>query len=50
MSFQLTFLQDAMANKRDYVGVCAVIDRALEGRPSDRTSRPVLEAVEKLTT
>jgi len=52
-----TFIQDSMANEQEYVElglncaeVCKVIDRGLNGRPTDELSQSVLEAIEQLTT
>ena len=46
-----------MADKEDYVDlglacvdVCRVLDRGMNGRRADDLSRPVLEAIEQLTT
>ena len=56
IGFRLTFTQDLMVNKQDYVDlgqfcadVCKALDRGLEGRRSDELSSSVLEAIEKLT-
>jgi hypothetical protein len=56
LSFQLTSVQDSMANKQDFVElgkscgrVCQALDRGLNGRRSDELSRSVLEAIGELT-
>jgi hypothetical protein len=57
MSFRLTLIQDAMANKQDYVDlglscadVCKALNRGLEGRQLDELSKSVLGVIEQLTT
>jgi hypothetical protein len=57
MTSQLTFIQDSMANERDYLQLglnCAevgkALDRGLEGRRFDKLSKSVLGAIEQLTT
>ena len=57
MNFELTFMQDDMADEKDYVDlgrscadVCKTLDRGLEGRRSDEIGPPVLEAIGQLTT
>ena len=57
MSSWLTFFQDFVANKQDYVDlgiscadVCKVLNRGLEGRRLDELSQSVLGAIEQLTT
>jgi len=54
---KLTFIQDSMANKTDYVelglacaDVCRALDRGMDGRRLDEFSRSVGEAVGQLTT
>ena len=56
-SFRLTFTQDSVANKGDYVDlgvccgeVCQALDRGLKGRRLDELSESVLQAIEYLTT
>ena len=56
-NFSLSFIQDYMTNKQDYVelgiscgDVCQALDRGLDGRRLDELSRSVLGAIEKLTT
>jgi hypothetical protein len=55
-SLRFTFVQDSMANKKDYVElgkscgrVCQALDRGLDGRQLDELSRSVLEAIGELT-
>ena len=57
MSFLLTFSQDSIANKQDYVDlglccgdVCQALGRSLKGRQLDELSESVLGAIEQLTT
>ena len=57
MNSELTFVQDDMADERDYVDlgrscadVCKALDRGLERRRSGEISPPVLEAIQQLTT
>ena len=57
MSFWLTFVQDSVANKEDYLDlgvccgeVCQALGRGLEGRQLDELSKSVLGAIEQLTT
>jgi len=54
---RLTFKQDSMANKTEYVelglacaNVCRALDRGMDGRRLDEFSRSVGEAVGQLTT
>ena len=56
LCFLLTFIQDSMANKEDYVdlglicaNICTVLDRGLEGVRWDELSKSVLGAIELLT-
>ena len=57
MNFELTFMQDDMADERDYVDlgrscadVCKALDRGLKRRRWDEISPPVLDAIEQLTS
>ena len=57
MAFWFTFLQDSVIDEQDYVELglsCAdvsqALERGLEGRQMDELSRPMLGAIEKLTT
>ena len=57
MNFWLTFVQDSVANKEDYVDlgvccgeVCQTLGRGLKRRQLDELSESVLEAIEQLTT
>ena len=50
-------IQDSVVNEQDYVklglccaDVCQALDQGLNGRRADELSRPVLGAIEKLTT
>jgi len=54
---RLTFNQDSMANKSDYVelglacaDVCRALDRGIDGRRLNEFNRSVGEAIEQLTT
>ena len=42
--------QDYMDLGRSCADVCKALERGLEGRRSDELSRPVLEAIEQLTS
>ena len=53
----LMFIQDSVANKKDYVDlgvccgeVCQTLGRGLEGRRLDELSKSVLGAIKQLTT
>ena len=55
-TLQFTFIQDSMANEKDYVDlgafcadVCRALDRGLNGRRSNELNRSVLGAIEHLT-
>jgi hypothetical protein len=57
MSSRLTFIQDPMFNKLEYIdlgrlcaGVCKALDRGSKGRRLDEVSPSVLEAIGELTT
>ena len=56
-TFWLTFIQDSIANKEDYIGlglecadICQALDRGLNGRRLDELSQSVLGAIGHLTT
>ena len=46
----MTDEQDYMDLGRSCADVCKALERGLEGRRSDELSRPVLEAIEQLTS
>jgi hypothetical protein len=55
MDFWLTFIQDSMANRQDYVelglncaAVCQALDRGLNRRQLDELSESVQEAIKQL--
>ena len=57
MNFWLTFMQDSVANKEDYVNlgvccgeVCQTLGRGLKRRQLDELNESVLEAIGQLTT
>lgn len=57
MNLELIFVQDDMADERDYVDlgrscadVCKALDRGLGRRRLGEISPPVLEAIQQLTT
>ena len=50
------FLQDSMVNEQDYVDlglycadICTALDRGMGGKGSNELSRPVREAINRLT-
>ena len=56
MAFQLTFLQDSVANKQDYLelglncaDICGALDRGMNGKRPDDLSQSVCKAISQLT-
>ena len=57
IGLRFTFIQDSMANERDYVGlglncaeICKALDRGVNGKKLDDLSPSVCEAINQLTT
>ena len=56
MTFQLTFLQDSVANKQDYLelglncaDICTALVQGMDGKRPEDLSRSVCDAISQLT-
>ena len=56
MTFQLTFLQDSVANKQDYLelglncaDICTALAQGMDGKRPEDLSRSVCKAISQLT-